>query len=320
MTHFFVFNGDADGLCALQQLRLAEAADGVLITGVKRDVALLGRVEARPGDHCTVLDISLDVNRTPLLALLELGVKVRYFDHHFAGEVPAHEGFEAHLDPAPTVCTSILVDRMLSGQQRAWAAVGAFGDSLDEPANALASAAGFDAEARATLQKLGTAINYNAYGETLEDLHLPPVELARELLNYPDPLEFARSSSSYRRLAEGYRDDLARAARLEPFQQAKGALQFLLPGEPWARRVSGTVANQLAKANPESAIALLSPKSDGGYLVSVRVPERSLLSAEGFCRRFPTGGGRRSAAGINHLAPADKARFCVEFEREFQSK
>ncbi|MGZ5846848.1 MAG: acetyltransferase, partial [Ramlibacter sp.] len=36
VTHFDVFNGDADGLCARQQLRLAGAPGGVAVTGVKR--------------------------------------------------------------------------------------------------------------------------------------------------------------------------------------------------------------------------------------------------------------------------------------------
>lgn len=317
MTRYFVFNGDADGLCALQQLRLVEAAEGTLLTGVKRDIALLARVRGRPGDTCTVLDISLDVNRAALLALLEAGVSVRYFDHHFAGDVPSHPLLEAHLDPAPAVCTSLLVDRALGGRARAWAVVGAFGDSLDEPATALASESGFSAEERSTLRELGIAINYNAYGETIEDLHVPPATLAKELAKYEQPLAFARTSETYQRLREGYRDDLARAQQLAPFQQARGALQFMLPGEAWARRVSGTLANQLAKAHTAQAIALLSPKSDGGYLVSVRVPEASKLSVEGFCRRFPAGGGRRTAAGINHLALAERERFSAEFEREF---
>jgi hypothetical protein len=39
-----VFNGDADGICALHQLRLANPRDAVLLTGVKRDIALLQRV------------------------------------------------------------------------------------------------------------------------------------------------------------------------------------------------------------------------------------------------------------------------------------
>ena len=61
MTHFDVFNGDADGLCALQQLRLAAPRSTVLVPGVKRDIALLQRVPAGPGDSVTALDIALDV-------------------------------------------------------------------------------------------------------------------------------------------------------------------------------------------------------------------------------------------------------------------
>ena len=47
MKHFDVFNGDADGICALHQLRLAKPLQSLLITGVKRDVALLSRVPVR---------------------------------------------------------------------------------------------------------------------------------------------------------------------------------------------------------------------------------------------------------------------------------
>ena len=99
MPRSYAFNGDADGLFALQQLRLAGASaderTAALITGVKRDIALLGRVEAVAGDHCTALDISLDVNRVGLMALLEKGVQVRYFDHHFAGDIPQDAKLEA---------------------------------------------------------------------------------------------------------------------------------------------------------------------------------------------------------------------------------
>ena len=58
MTRVYAFNGDADGLCALQQLRLADPRPGELVTGVKRDINLLERVPARAGDECTVLDVS----------------------------------------------------------------------------------------------------------------------------------------------------------------------------------------------------------------------------------------------------------------------
>ena len=63
MTVFYdVFNGDADGICALHQLRLTEPRASVLVTGAKRDIALLDRVEAHAGDELTVLDVSLAVN------------------------------------------------------------------------------------------------------------------------------------------------------------------------------------------------------------------------------------------------------------------
>lgn len=78
MRYFDVFNGDADGLCALHQLGLVTPLDAILITGVKRAIALLDRVAAVPGASVTVLDISLDVNRTALLALLDRNITVDY--------------------------------------------------------------------------------------------------------------------------------------------------------------------------------------------------------------------------------------------------
>jgi hypothetical protein len=322
MTRTYAFNGDADGLCALQQLRLAEggaAASATLVTGVKRDIDLLGRVTGGAGDACTVLDVSLDVNRAGLVALLAAGVSVRYFDHHFAGEIPEHPGLDAHIDLAPNVCTSLLVDRYLEGRFRAWAVAGAFGDSLADEARALAAPLALAPADVACLQALGVAINYNAYGETVADLHVAPVDLASEMLGYTDPLDFAASSAAFRRLADGYREDMELAKRLEPVRQAAGAILFVLPDAAWARRASGTLANDLAKVHVGSAVAIVSPKSAGGCLVSVRVPRESSVSAEAFCRTFPTGGGRRTAAGINHLPTEELDRFAAAFEAQFRA-
>jgi hypothetical protein len=319
VTDTYVFNGDADGLCALQQLRLAGSPPGPLITGVKRDIALLARARAAAGDRVTVLDISLDVNRAALLELLEAGVAVRYFDHHFTGEVPKHPGLEAHLDLSPTVCTSLLVDRALGGLQRRWALVGMFGDSLTDEARALAEASGLTSAAVDRLKELGVAINYNAYGETLEDLHVPPADLAAEMAHFIDPLDFAERSAICGRLREGFQRDMELAQALAPARQAKGAVFFTLPDAAWARRASGTLANDLARAHAGSAVAIVSPKTGGGYLVSIRVPRESTISAEAFCRTFPTGGGRRTAAGINHLPGEDLQKFADAFESQFRA-
>ena len=118
MTCHDVFNGDADGLCALHQLRLAAPRHCHLVTGPKRDVRLLARIDARKGDSVTVLDISLDVNRTALDVLLARGVDVAWFDQHCAGDVPVHPGLSATIDSAPDVCTAMLVDRHLGGSSR----------------------------------------------------------------------------------------------------------------------------------------------------------------------------------------------------------
>jgi hypothetical protein len=324
MTRTYAFNGDADGLCALQQLRLfaakagTAAGDETLVTGVKRDIALLDRVHAAEGDACTVLDISLDANRAGLHALLDAGASVRYFDHHFAGEVPQHPRLEAHIDLAANICTSILVDRYLDGRFSAWAAVGAYGDSLSDEAHGLAQRAGIAPAAALQLQGLGVAINYNAYGETIADLHVPPADLAAEMLQYEDPTEFAARSPTFRRLADGFREDMALARRLEPTSMVPGAIVFELPDAAWARRCSGTLANDLAKTHAQSALAIVSKKTGGGYQVSLRVPGDAPVSAEAFCRRFPTGGGRRTAAGINHLPGEELGAFKIAFEGQFR--
>ena len=95
---FDVFNGDADGICALHQWRLAYPAETQLVTGVKRDVKLLKKVKVGSGGTATVFDISFDSNREDALRLLEAGASLRWFDHHFAGEPVSHPALVTHID------------------------------------------------------------------------------------------------------------------------------------------------------------------------------------------------------------------------------
>ena len=82
MADYDVFNGDADGICALLQLRFAEPREAQLVTGVKREIDLLNRVYPAADDRITVLDISLDKNREGLNRALDVGAQVFYVDHH----------------------------------------------------------------------------------------------------------------------------------------------------------------------------------------------------------------------------------------------
>lgn len=319
MACYYAFNGDADGLCALQQLRLINPGHSTLVTGVKRDIRLLERVPAVAGDVVYALDVSLDTNREGLLRLLDAGAEVHYFDHHHAGDIPSCSSLSSHIDLAPDVCTSLLVDRHLQGRHRLWAITAAFGDSLPEVGRSLAAAEGLSASDAETLERLGVCLNYNAYGETIDDLHFNPAQLAAEMLPFEDPRAFAEQSPVCARLFAGYQEDMAHARSLTPFRSCDGASILVLPAEAWARRAIGVLANELMLKSPSNAFALLSPNAGGDYTVSVRVPATTQTGAGDFCRMFDTGGGRRLAGGINRLPSCDIDAFAEQFEAQYGS-
>ena len=308
-----VCNGDADGLCALVQWRLHEPQVAAsLVTGLKRDIELLDRVQAARGDSVLVCDLSMRRNRRALMRLLDAGVRVRYFDHHEAGDIPLHPLLEAHIDVASDVCTSLLVDRYLGGKFRAWALVGAFGDNLTNAADELATGLGLGAEDRRRLRTLGEAINYNAYGDSEQDVYIAPAQLYRILLRYREPQALLEHEPLAQELAARRQDDLRQAAALTPYWTGAQADVYLLPDAPWSRRVIGTLGNELARARPRRAHAVLKATGAGDFVVSVRAPLAAPGGAAALCRLFG-GGGRAGAAGIDHLPAPDLARFIRAF-------
>ncbi|GAB1720550.1 MAG: hypothetical protein NTAFB09_22810 [Nitrosospira sp.] len=317
MTYFDAFNGDADGICALHQLRLAEPRGSVLVTGVKRNIGLLKDVRATRGDHVVALDISLDKNREPLLDLLDLGVSITYVDHHFAGDIPIHPGLSAVIDPSSDVCTSLLVDRMLDGRFRIWAAVAAFGDGLPQPAMRLAAALHLSEREVVRLRELGECLNYNAYGDTVEDLFFHPAELYCRLHSFSSPFDFLREETVIATLREGFAADMALASKVNPEYACSQGKAYILPDEPWSRRVSGSFGNHLAQAEPLLAHAILTARGNGGYVVSVRSPLSNPFGADTLCNQFESGGGRKRAAGVNHLPESDLAKFFSRFSAAF---
>ena len=69
----------------------------------------------------------------------------------------------------------------------------------------------------------------------------------------------------------------------------------------------------MAQDNPNRAHAMLTKNSEGGFVVSVRAPLNNKVGADELCRKFETGGGRKAAAGINHLPAEDYERFLAAF-------
>ena len=158
--HYDVFNGDADGIIALLQLRFAEPKESTLVTGVKRDIKLLKQVDAEKATSVTALDISMEKNLLELESLLAKDISVFYCDHHRSGDIPNSDKLEALIDLDAEVCTSLLINKKLDGQYAKWAVAAAFGDNLFVSAQKLAQEIGLTDSETEFLKELGTLINY----------------------------------------------------------------------------------------------------------------------------------------------------------------
>ena len=109
----------------------------------------------------------------------------------------------------------------------------------------------------------------------------------------------------------GYAEDVERV-RYSAGHRARTARCHVLPDASWARRVSGALANRLARAAPARAHAMLSPNA-AGMQVSVRAPLDRPAGAAALCLEYATGGGREAAAGIDHLPMDSVSAFTERF-------
>jgi len=317
MADYDIFNGDADGICALLQLRLAEPRQSTLITGVKRDIDLLKQVPVKSGDRLTVLDISMDKNHDALEESLKAGADVLYFDHHFPGDIPDNDHLSANIDTDAETCTGLLVNKYLDGAHLRWAVTAAYGDNLHQSAIAAAAPLNLSDDQLAQLEELGTLLNYNGYGATIDDLYFAPDDLFNKLLPYENPFDFIASDENFAALKAGYEQDMANAKAVKATLATDNCAVFMFPQDKWPRRVSGVYGNELARDFPDRAHALLSDIGDNCYQVSVRAPLNRRDGADELCRQFDTGGGRKAAAGINKLPESELDRFNKAFQAQF---
>jgi hypothetical protein len=317
--YFDVFNGDADGICALIQLRLNQPLTAKLITGIKRDIQLLDKFTVSPGDHITVLDISLQKNIKRVNEFLNLGAHIFYVDHHQPGDIPNHPHLQTLINTDSAVCTSLLVNQYLNGKYPLWAITAAFGDNINHSAEQLAATLELSQTDIETLKNLGIYINYNGYGDSIDDLHFAPDKLYREMAEFHSPFDFISGNHDiFTQLRQGYQEDMANAQRITPEYQSDKVAVFILPDTIWARRVNGVFGNFLANLNPSRAHAVITHNKIGDYQVGVRAPLSNSTGADELCSAFPTGGGRKAAAGINHL-PGDQLNIFIKKFEEFYS-
>ncbi|PKG81713.1 acetyltransferase [Colwellia sp. 75C3] len=327
--HYDVFNGDADGIIALVQLRLVEPKESVLITGVKRDISLLKQVDITTATSVTVLDISLEKNIQSLQGLLDNQVDVFYVDHHRTGEIPSSSKLTTLLNTDANICTSLLVNDFLQGQYVNWAIAAAFGDNMHASAKALAVKVGLTEAEQAQLNELGIYINYNGYGASVEDLHFHPADLYQALLKYPDPFTLINEKNSlFWQLKQAYLADMAKAQSAKVISEKTNVKAVQLADEAWARRVSGVFGNDLANQAPDRAHIVLTLNKvnvnetaqidAASYTLSLRAPLNNKQGAGDICSQFPTGGGRAAAAGVNELPISQLDEFIKHVESYYQ--
>ncbi|GHE80412.1 DHH family phosphoesterase [Thalassotalea profundi] len=310
--HFDVFNGDADGIIALVQLRLAQPKESILVTGVKRDINLVEQVDVSTASSMTVLDISMEKNTEALNKVLAHNIPTFYVDHHRTGDIPVSEWLTTIINTDANTCTSLLINEHLNGQFAYWAIAAAFGDNMNLSATSLANKLGLSEEQQAQLKALGIYVNYNGYGATIEDLHYPPAELFKLLVQFENPFDLINDKHSvFTSLEKAYQEDMLKVKQAEILADETKCKVIVLPDEAWARRISGVLGNDLANQSPNKAHAVFTENADGSYRVSLRAPLSNKQGADTICVQFPTGGGRSAAAGINYL-PAELVSKFIE--------
>lgn len=324
MKFIDVFNGDADGICALVQLRKANPVESELVTGVKRDIQLLKRVTTpthQQATHVTVLDISYEKNIEDVDRLLVAGAHIDYVDHHKTGKINKHPNLSLNINLSAETCTSLLADQKLNGQYRAWALTGAYGDNLITVADQLATKFGYSEDQARLMNRLGHLLNYNAYGDSVDDLQYSPSSLYQKISQYTDPFAFVDAEQEiFSSLIDCYESDINQAKAVDVVSRTPAAAVYELPNKKWARRVSGVFSNYLTNKSPDVAHAVIRQKENNDYVISIRAPLNNKQGADSVASQFPTGGGRKTAAGINSLPKSMLGDFISAFNAFYSNR
>ena len=274
---WYAYNGDADGICSMVQWGLVYGIEGQRVTGVKRDIELLERVNPNTDDEIIVMDISLARNHARAVELSSHGFEITWFDHHLAGE--PIDAIRTHIDTSSDVCTARIVEKFL-GVDSDWAQVALHGDGLSVHS------------IKPEFKELGELLNYNGYGADLSDLHFHPDELLLLCLQAKTPQNFM-DTQAFMTLKNGFESDLSNAKNIEP---SNG--YYLLPNEAWARRVVGVMAHRINE------------NGDGPHVIAIDKGETLQVSIRGsegigeLCKMFG-GGGRATAGGIDALPKSE---------------
>ncbi len=314
MANYDVFNGDTDGIFAWHQLRLTHPRNATIVTGVKRDVNLVARVNAGEGDLVTVMDVSHAKNRKDVQRTLDSGAIVEYFDHHDPKKLIDHANITYHINTEPNISTGLIVNSHVNGKNRLWSIATAFGDNHIDLAMNMAQSENLSDEQILILKNIGLVVNYNSYGQTVDDLFFSPEKIAEVVKACgTDIFLFTEQGDIFSTLLDNYNADMSLAMCQEPYSISNNGVIYTLPNEAWTHRVMGSFSNHLVSTNNDLACAIAVLNSDGTYRISVRSSINNPHGAGNLCSKFD-GGGREKAGGINNLPDSELANFKEEFE------
>lgn len=311
------FNGDADGICSVLQFIRSNFIIDSFFTSYKRDQALLRHGKTLKNANILVFDLELAKNIASVKKILDNGCNVTWFDHHGKDEKNIFLGcanFSPNIDTSSNTNTSLIVYKFFNNSELLkWAIVGLFGDNIDNIALSYCKSLNLSAEEILILTDLGKLINYNSYGENLNDLIMDPYEILNQAKHFKDPITFNKQIGIVASLKQNSLEDLESA--LSHYKEGDNIV--FLPNLPWAKRVYGMFGNYLTKYSSTEPFAVLVDIGEDNYLVSVRAPLTNPIGAGDLCSLFPTGGGRGGAGGINRLHKDYLNKFIQAFQRHF---
>lgn len=70
----------------------------------------------------------------------------------------------------------------------------------------------------------------------------------------------------------------------------------------------------------ETVMKFITPPVCSQWQISVRAPKANPTGADELCRQFPTGGGRKAAAGFNQLPEDQIEAFIAAFQRQYEAE
>lgn len=126
-----------------------------------------------------------------------------------------------------------------------------------------------------------------------------------------------QDNNVFNTLSAAYHQDMNKAESYQLIHETDCTAVIQLPNEQWAGRISGVYGNDLANRYPNRAHAIITEKGIDDLRVSVRSPLNNKQGADVLVSQFPTGGGRKAAAGINALPKELLNAFISAFDKQY---